>query len=237
MDLTHDIPSDPEALRTLVLKQRELVQRQHERIQHLEHDNRILFKIAFGRSSERRPVQVTGDGSPQGWLFAQEIVAEAARLADAHASDVRVHIPAHTRRKKQARRGEFPEGLPRVQTICELPESDRKCDCGGELRAFAEEVTRELERIETAIVHEIVRKKYSCPRCQSGVRTAPWRGRVIDKGLLGPGFLAQVIVDRFAHHMPYYRLERKYAGEGLDLSRSVLCESMARCAEDRKSVV
>ena len=31
--------------------------------------------------------------------------------------------------------------------------------------------------------------------------------------------------------MPYYRLERKYAGAGLDLSRSVLCESMARCAE------
>jgi hypothetical protein len=38
-------------------------------------------------------------------------------------------------------------------------------------------------------------------------------------------------VERFGHHMPYYRLEGKYKSEGLQLSRSVLCESMARCAE------
>ncbi|MBI3449250.1 MAG: IS66 family transposase, partial [Acidobacteria bacterium] len=33
------------------------------------------------------------------------------------------------------------------------------------------------------------------------------------------------------NHLPYYRLESQYHSEGLDLSRSVLCESMARCAE------
>jgi transposase len=40
-----------------------------------------------------------------------------------------------------------------------------------------------------------------------------------------------VIAERFGHHMPYYRLEKKYESEGLSLSRSVLCNSMARCAE------
>jgi hypothetical protein len=60
--------------------------------------------------------------------------------------------------------------------------------------------------------------------------TAPGPDRVIDKGILGPGFLASVCVERFGNHMPYHRLERKYAGEGLDLSRSVLERSMARCA-------
>ena len=54
---------------------------------------------------------------------------------------------------------------------------------------------------------------------------------MIDKGLLGPGFLAHVITERFGHHQPYYRLENQYGQEGLELSRSVLCESMARCAE------
>lgn len=225
MELSRELPVDPEALRALVLKQREQIQR-------LEHDNRLLFKIAFGRSSEkRRPVQVTGEGSPQGWLFAQEIIAEAARLAAEHSSEVEVTVPAHTRRKKKGRRKSFPAELPVVRTTCELPAGDRQCDCGGELKAFSEEMTRELERIETTIVHEIVRKKYSCGQCQSTVRTAPWRGRVIEKGLLGPGFLAHVITDRFGHHMPYYRLERKYEAEGLDLSRSVLCTSMTRCAE------
>jgi hypothetical protein len=54
---------------------------------------------------------------------------------------------------------------------------------------------------------------------------------VIEKGLLSAGFLAHVIGERFQFHMPYYRLEKKYASEGLDLSRSVLERSVARCGE------
>ena len=54
---------------------------------------------------------------------------------------------------------------------------------------------------------------------------------MIEKGLLGPGFLAHVAVDRFGDHMPYHRLEKKYAREGLSLGRSVLERSMARCSE------
>jgi len=115
--------------------------------------------------------------------------------------------------------------------VSELRPEDRVCPCGGELAEFGEEVSRELERVETTVVHELARKKYACASCKEGVVTAPWRGKVIDKGLLGPGFLSHVIVERFGHHMPYYRLEGKYRSEGLDLSRSVLCASMARCAE------
>jgi transposase len=225
MDLARDLPTDPQALQALVLKLREQVQR-------LEHDNRLLHKIAFGPKSEKRPIHVTGQGSPQGWLFAQEIIAEAARLADAYAAEITVSVPAHTRRRsKKGRRKDFPAELPVVRTICELPPESLTCDCGGAMKEFSEETRRELERVETTIVHEIVLKKYACGRCHAAVRTAPWRGRVIDKGLLGPGFLAHVIVERFGHHMPYYRLERKYESEGLDLSRSVLCNSMARCGE------
>ena len=223
MDLTSNLPTDPVLLRALVLKQREEIAR-------LEQDNRRLFKIAFGRKSEKRPARVTGEGPSQGWLFAQEIIAEAARLAEEHASEVEVKVPRHTRKKK-GRRKDFPAELPVIRTICELPEEDRQCECGHELTAFAEETSKELERVETTVVHEIVRKKYCCSHCQGMVRTAPWRGRIIEKGLLGPGFLAHLITERFGQHMPYYRLEKKYANEGLELSRSVLCSSMGRCAE------
>ena len=40
-----------------------------------------------------------------------------------------------------------------------------------------------------------------------------------------------MIAERFQFHMPYYRLEKKYAGKGLDLSRSVLERSVSRCGE------
>ncbi|MSP16704.1 MAG: hypothetical protein EXR73_08875, partial [Myxococcales bacterium] len=74
-----------------------------------------------------------------------------------------------------------------------------------------------MERVELSIVHEIVRKRCCCRACQERVKVAPGPDRVIDKGLLGTGFLAHVITERFGQHMPYYRLEKKYAAEGLEL--------------------
>ena len=122
--------------------------------------------------------------------------------------------------------------LPRVSTCYELEEDKGSCsNCGSKLHEMGDETTRELERLETAIVHEIKRRKYACRSCTDGVVTAPGPDRVIEKGLLGPGFLASVAVERFGNHMPYNRLEKKYAAEGLDLSRSVLERSMAKCAQ------
>ena len=156
-------------------------------------------------------------------------------MAAEHKVVATVEVPAHTRTKSK-RRGAFPAHLPVVRTVCELKDEDRVCACGGELVAFGEEVSRELERIEISLVHETSRKKYSCTTCRTGVVTAPWRGKVIDKGVLGPGFLSHLITERFARHQPYYRSEGKYKAEGLELSRSVMCESMARCAELLKPI-
>jgi transposase len=221
MEPPHELPDDVAGLKAVIGKQA-------EQIAQLENNNRILTQLIFGKKSEKRPPM--GEAVLQGTLFFQEIAAEAARLAAQHGVVATVQIGSHERRKT-ARRSAFPRHLPVVRTISELKPEERTCACGGELKEFGEEVSQELERVETTVVHELARKKYACERCQEGVVTAPWRGKVIDKGLLGPGFLSQVIVDRFGNHLPYYRLEGKYRSEGIDLSRSVLCESMARCAE------
>ena len=103
--------------------------------------------------------------------------------------------------------------------------------CGSPLHEMGFETTRELERIEITFVHRIERAKYACRSCEEGVRTAPGPDRPFEKGLLGRGFLAHLIVERFAHHMPYHRLEKKFSGEGLDVPRSTQERSMARCAD------
>lgn len=230
MHPARELPVDIESLQHLVLTQRDEIAR-------LEHHNRLLVQMVFGRSSERRTTAPPAQsGATQGHLFLQEIAAEAQRLAEQHQVVATVSLATHER-KRSGRRREFPEHLPVVRTVCELEEEQRQCACGGTLKEFGEETSRELERVETTIVHEIARKKYCCPACGEGVVTAPWRGRVIEKGLLGPGFLAHVITERFGQHMPYFRLESKYKSEGLDLSRSVLCESMTRCSELLEPIV
>jgi transposase len=117
-----------------------------------------------------------------------------------------------------------------VRTTYELPVEERQC-CGQTMAEMGEVVTRELERLEVTVVHEIARRKYACRQCEEHLALAPGPTRVIEKRLLGSGFLAQVLAERFGHHTPYHRLEQKYAAEGLRLSRAVLCTSAKSAAE------
>jgi transposase len=222
---TPKLPDDVDLLKVLIAEYEEKLAAQRHTID-------ILTRIAFGKSSEKRRAQLPPEVVGQGHLFHADLLVEAERTAAA--KDVQGEIvlsPPKKPRKAGGRRQKYPDHLPRVATHYEVPEDKRSCSsCGGRLHEMGDEVTREIERFETAIVHEIRRRKYACRCCTDGVVTAPGPDRVIDKGILGTGFLAHVAVERFGNHMPYHRLEKKYAAEGLDLSRSVLERSMAKCA-------
>jgi transposase len=233
-----ELPDEIEALKALLLdRQALLAQRdlwlaeRDARILELEHQNRILAKIAFSPRSERRPSKDFDRNLHQGWLLFPELVEAAERVADQTGQRGEIEIRSTGSERRAKRRKQFPPHLPLFRTTYELPESERRCACGAELKEIGQEESRELERLEITAIHEIARKKYACKTCQEGVKTAPGPDRVIEKGLLGAGFLAHLLTERFGNHMPYNRLEKKYQSEGLDLSRAVLCRSAIRCAQ------
>jgi len=200
-----------------------------ETVARLSQNVEALKRLLAG-GSERRPREDSSIHEKQ--LLLAGILEGALRGPETEGGEETgvFHVAAHTRRRK-GRRRRFPDHLPVLRTVIELDEEHRRCACGGHLEPMGEETSRELERVEFTLVHEVVRLKYSCPRCHEGVVTAPAPRRVIDKGLLGVGFLAHVLTERFLNHMPYHRQEKKYASEGLDLSRAVLGASAMRCAE------
>ncbi len=216
----------------VIAEQREQIKSKEERIVSLEHRVHVLTKLVFGPSSEKRPSVPAEQAPGQGWLFVRDLALEAERTAEEKRARATLEVrPGDPAKGRHGRRAKFPDHLPRVRTNYELPEEERRCDCGEELSEIGEEITRELERVETTVVHEIARKKYACRKCEGNVRIAPGPDRAIEKGILGTGFLAHVIVERFNQHLPYYRLEKKYAAEGLELSRVVLWQSTAKCAQ------
>jgi len=206
---------------------RALVPQLIEKITHLEQQVAHYTRMLFGRKSEK-----TCYVDPKNLLpfpeFAElrnEVKAAEQRQAET------ISVPAHARHKSQ-RRSEFPDHLPRQTTECKLDQTQRLCpECGEQRSVIGQVETKELERLELCYVHVIKREKYACGRCSGHVVTAPGPDRVLDRCIMGPNFLAQVIFDRFGNHLPYARLERKYAAEGLDLSRSVLNSSTMRCAD------
>jgi transposase len=97
---------------------------------------------------------------------------------------------------------------------------------------IGEETSEQLEYVPSSlqvIVH--ARFRYACRACQEHVATAAKPPQPIDKGLPGPGLLAQTITSKFSDHLPLYRLEDIYARHGVALSRATLCGWMASCAE------
>ena len=150
---SHQASAITETLKALVLTQR-------TQIVELEHNNRLLTKWLFGQSSERKAAVASQPLGPgQGHLFFPEIMEACERVAEEHGAMGSVEItPPAKRRAQKGRRKQFPDHLPCVRSTFELPEDKRQC-CGQTMEEMGEDVTRELERIETSVFHEIARKK------------------------------------------------------------------------------
>ena len=209
---------------------REALAREQREAARLRHNIEVLERMVYGPRTERRAGEDPADRL-QGVLAFATLAAQGEERAKVEGATASTTPAEPEKREKQGRRSTFPRHLPRIRTTFRLPEEKRACACGGRLEPLGEDVTQELERIEVTVVHEVAREKYACAACKAAVVTAPGPSRVIDKGLLGVGFLAHVLTERFQHHMPYHRQEQKHASEGLSLSRSVLCTSALRCAD------
>ena len=164
----HELPDDIEALKALLLAERERSSTLDTRIAQLEHTIHLYSKWLWGpRTEKRAPDVVAGPG--QAHLPFVELLEAAQRVADQHGAQGSLEVtPPKAPKSKAKPRREFPAHLPVARTVIDVPEADRIC-CGAPMAPMGEEVTRELERIELAIVHEIARKKYCCRVCQENV--------------------------------------------------------------------
>jgi hypothetical protein len=80
------------------------------------------------------------------------------------------------------------------------------------------------------VVIEEVSRKYACT-IGCTVVTAEKPMAAIEKGLPGPGLLAQVAVSKYSDHLPLHRQEGMFDRLGVTLSRKTMCDWMRECAE------
>lgn len=144
----------------------------------------------------------------------------------------RVQTIAYSRKQKkettekiQTGRMKLPADLPREQVILEPQQ-----DVSG-MKKIGEEITEELERIPGKLfVRQYVRPKYAKPQGE-GVVIAELPARPIDKGIAGPGLLAQIVIDKYTDHLPIHRQLQRFEREGIKLSSSTLTDWIsATCA-------
>jgi transposase len=101
---------------------------------------------------------------------------------------------------------------------------ERACPGCGHLREkIGEEIREQLDYFPASlIVREHVRFKYACRACEAHVGIAPVPVQPIEKGLPGPGLLAQVLVGKDADHCPLHRQAGIFQRHGVRISPSTL---------------
>jgi transposase len=167
--------------------------------------------------------------------FVHEFADQTGRQLDeaqAKADDEHAE-PSNSGRRTGRQRGrrKIPEDLLRVRTVYTLDEDVRRCACNKPMPKIGEVTSEELVRLDMLFVHQLVREKYACKKCEEGVLTAPGPERVLPKSMAGPSLLAWVVNAKFGDHLPYYRLERILEREGAAVSRATLCNWMRGCTE------
>jgi transposase len=179
----------------------------------LDHIVMVLRRNRFGRSSERLTEEQIN--------LALEDVETGIAAKDAKAEKRSETAKRHGVKNRRANRGRLPAHLPREELVIE-PES-KVCPCGCSLHVIGEDVSERLDRIPARLRVIVTRRpKYACRACTDGVTQAPAPARLIEGGMPTEALVADVLVSKYAWHLPLYRQAQILETEGISIDRSTL---------------
>jgi transposase len=217
-----DAPQLRQVVRTLVAD----VAFKQTTIDKLTHEMAVLKRLKFAAQSE-------AFNAEQKSLLDETIDADLAALAAE--IEQAAPLPQGQDDKQKPKRQPLPEGLPRHE-IHHEPENTT-CACGCQLKRIGQDVAEKLDYQPGVFsVERHIRGKWVCAKCETLVQ-APMPAHIIDKGIPTAGLLAQVLVAKYADHLPLYRQESIFARAGLAIARSTLAQWVGQCGGQLQPLV
>jgi transposase len=199
------------------------IQEHQQLVEELRRQIELYRRYVFGPRRER-----IVDAPGQGRLFEAEVVDGVALPPEPPP----VLEPKAPSRSRQSRKPDY-DRLPQVRIEHDVPEADKVCDqCGAAKARIGEDEARVLQYIPARFeLHVHVLPKYACSCCRDSVVTPEAPQRPVSGCIAGAGVLAEVVVSKFAEHMPLYRFEDVSTRCGLYLPRSTLCDWVRYAAD------
>jgi len=230
------LPNDLAACHALIAKQQRLIQRQTDlledqkiEIAKLAKERDAALQLAFRKKIERYladPKQFVLDfgDSP-------EVVDAAEGIADAALETV----AGYERRKQvteKARSEQLPAHLPRYEVKLDVPEHQKICATHGERQVIGYDWQETLEVVPPKLV---VRRtgipKLACPKApECGVVEAPRPVGLVEGNRYDTSVAAEIMVAKYAYHVPVYRQQDMFASCGWTPSRSTLLNVLEAAA-------
>jgi len=174
-----------------------------------------LNRQLFGRKSEKLPI--IDPNYPD--LFAGMLPENAQQIADAHDEAVEKITKTKEERRQEKKNRIMMEDLPVLEQVILTPDNlDMNL-----YKKIGQEVTRIVEHKPGQLyIKEIIREKWglkdntaTAPKGMSGVLIAPMPLLPIYKGIAGASLLAEILLQKYEYHMPYYRQIKQYSHLGM----------------------
>jgi transposase len=209
------LPDDPETLKAMLIAER-------ARAERLEQIIKELQRHRFGRRAETLPEDQL--------LLGLEDVEQVRAGSDAEIDASNPTERAIRSAKRRMNRGSLPAHLPRIERVVDIGDQACPC-CGNALHRIGEDTSERLDIIPAQFRVLVVRRpKYACRSCENVVVQAQAPARLIEGGLPTEATVAQVLVSKYADHLPLYRQAQIYARQGVALDRSTLADWVGRAA-------
>jgi transposase len=149
--------------------------------------------------------------------------------AETQSDQPKIDPPAPKPRKKEERSGKdkisFPDDLPKVSIILDLPDDEKICkETGKPLIKIGEEITSKLaHKPGSYYIKEYIRLKYAMPKgSEEGIIIAELPDSFLPKCRIDESLLADLLVKKFADHLPLYRITEGLLRDNINISRQVL---------------
>lgn len=229
------LPADVEALCAMVLAlastleaertERRQIEEQNDRLRHFV---RQLQRMQFGPRSERL--------DPDQLNLMLEDVEQARAEAQAVAETADPDLKQRRTGERRKKRASLPPHLPRIEIVV-APESTACPCCRHEMHVIGEDRAERLDIVPARYQVIVTRRpRYGCRACSGAVLQAAAPARLIEGGLPTERLVANVLVAKYADHVPLYRQAQGFARQGIGIDRSTLAFWVGYAAAELKPV-
>lgn len=181
-----------------------------------------LNRQLFGRKSEK----LAAYDPNQLDLFSGQLPENASGIMEARDKAVDSLPETTAERKRERKNRKMMEDLPVLEKVVIEPE-------GIDMNLYkkiGEEVTRVVEHKPGQLyIKEIIRPKYGLrdntslpPSGMRSVEIAPLPLLPIYKGIAGPTLLAEILLQKYEYHLPFYRQVQQFRHLGFKASESTI---------------
>ena len=129
--------------------------------------------------------------------------------------------------KNHPKRQPLPDHLPWIETIIDIDDADKVCECGCQRVQMGQEVSEELVVIPAkVVVKQTIRPKYICKNkvCENErIYLSLLAPRLLPKTNASPSLVADIITKKYVNHLPLYRQEKIWGRLKIILKCNTIC--------------